>query len=161
MTHESLEVIIGQLLLHQHLTLATAESCTGGLIGHRLTEVPGSSEYFLGGIIAYSNEIKEHVLGVSHATLETYGAVSAETAIEMARGARRVLGADIAVSVTGIAGPGGGTAAKPIGLTYLALVTANAERVEKFVWNRDRTGNKWESSEAALRMIQDYLASSD
>jgi PncC family amidohydrolase len=152
------EVVIGRLLSKHKFTLATAESCTGGLIGHRLPEVPGSSEYFLGGIIAYSNEIKERVLGVSHATLESHGAVSAETAIEMARGARRVLQTDIAVSVTGIAGPGGGSAGKPIGLTYLAVVAERFERVERFVWNSDRSVNKWASSEAALQMVIDYLA---
>ncbi|HSD82824.1 MAG TPA: CinA family protein [Anaerolineae bacterium] len=154
----SLEVVIGGLLIQHKLTLATAESCTGGLIGHRLTEVPGSSEYFLGGIIAYSNEIKERMLGVSHGTLEKHGAVSVETAIEMAHGARRVLQTDIAVSVTGIAGPGGGTADKPIGLTYIAVAAANYERVERFVWDSDRSGNKWASSEAALQMVQDYVA---
>ncbi|CAG0928185.1 nicotinamide-nucleotide amidase [Thermoflexales bacterium] len=153
----SLEVTVGRLLRQRPLTLATAESCTGGLIGHRLTEVAGSSAYFLGGIIAYSNKVKAHLLGVKPETLEVHGAVSAETAIEMARGARRALGADIAVSVTGIAGPDGGTADKPIGLTYIALAAAHDERVERFVWDQDRVGNKWESSEAALRMIQDYL----
>jgi PncC family amidohydrolase len=157
MTNEPLEVVVGQLLLQHHLTLATAESCTGGLIGHRLTNVPGSSEYFLGGIIAYANEIKERVLGVSPQTLDAHGAVSAETAIEMARGARRVLGVDLAVSVTGIAGPGGGTAEKPIGLVYAALAAPDFERVEKFVWDQDREGNKWESSEAALRIAREYL----
>ena len=156
---EALEVMIGQLLRQQRLTLATAESCTGGLIGHRLTDVPGSSDYFLGGIIAYSNEIKERLLGVKLETLQAHGAVSAETAIEMARGASRVLGADVAVSVTGIAGPGGGTADKPIGLTYVAVVAANYERVERFVWAKDRSGNKWDSSEAALRMLKEYLGS--
>jgi PncC family amidohydrolase len=155
---EALEVLIGQLLNQQHLTLATAESCTGGLIGHRLTEVPGSSDYFRGGIIAYSNEIKERVLGVSHATLESYGAVSAETAIEMARGARRVLQTDLAVSVTGIAGPGGGSADKPIGLTYIAVAAERYERVARFVWKSDRSGNKQSSSEAALQMVIAYLA---
>jgi len=155
---ETLEIVIGKLLNARHFTLATAESCTGGLIGHRLTDVPGSSEYFLGGIIAYSNEIKERMLGVSHATLEQYGAVSAETAIEMARGARRVLQTDIAVSVTGIAGPGGGSADKPIGLTYIAVAAEGYERVERFVWDSDRRGNKLSSSEAALQMVIDYLA---
>ena len=152
-----LEAVIGHLLLKSKLTLATAESCTGGLIGHRLTEVPGSSEYYCGGIIAYSNDIKERVLGVKLETLEKHGAVSAQTAREMAHGARRVLGADIAVSVTGIAGPGGATADKPIGLTYIALATATGERVERFVWDKDRTGNKWASSEAALQILKDYL----
>ncbi len=155
---EALEVTTGRLLRKHRLTLATAESCTGGLIGHRLTDVPGSSDYFLGGIIAYSNEIKERSLGVKLETLQTHGAVSAETAIEMARGARRALGTDIAVSVTGIAGPGGGTTDKPIGLTYVAVVAAHYERVERFVWGGDRAGNKRASSEAALQMLQDYLA---
>jgi nicotinamide-nucleotide amidase len=152
------EVMIGQPLRQQHLTLAVAESCTGGLIGHRLTDVPGSSDYFLGGIIAYSNEIKERLLGIKLETLQTHGAVSAEIAIEMARGARRALGTDLAVSVTGIAGPGGGTADKPIGLTYIAVAAVTYERVERFVWDKDRSGNKWDSSEAALHLLQDYLA---
>ena len=154
---DPLEVIVGQLLLQHKLTLALAESCTGGLVGHRITDVPGSSAYLLGGVIAYSNEIKERVLGVSRVTLEAHGAVSAATAVEMARGARRVLQTDLAVSVTGIAGPGGGSADKPIGLTYIALAAAGAERVEKYVWDGDRAGNKWASSEAALQMLKDYL----
>ena len=156
---EPLEITVGRLLFQHHLTLATAESCTGGLIGHRLTNVPGSSEYFLGGIIAYANEIKGRVLGVSRQTLDAHGAVSAETALEMARGARSVLGVDLAVSVTGIAGPGGGTDEKPVGLVYVELAAPGFERVEKFVWNQDREGNKWESAEAALRLVQDYLQS--
>ena len=159
MNDSSLEIAVGQLLLQHHLTLATAESCTGGLIGHRLTNVPGSSEYFLGGIIAYANAIKEHVLGISPQTLDSHGAVSAETALEMARGARHVLGVDLAVSVTGIAGPGGGTDEKPVGLTYVALAALGFERVEKFVWNQDREGNKWESAEVALRLVWNYLQS--
>jgi PncC family amidohydrolase len=159
MTNELLEITAGRLLLKHRLTLATAESCTGGLIGHRLTNVPGSSEYFLGGIIAYANVIKERVLSVSRQTLDTHGAVSAETAVEMARGARRMLGVDIAISVTGIAGPGGGTPEKPVGLVYIALAAPDFERVEQFVWNQDREGNKWESAEAALRLVLEYLPS--
>jgi PncC family amidohydrolase len=159
MTNEPFEITVGQLLLKRHLTLATAESCTGGLIGHRLTNVPGSSDYFLGGIIAYANEVKERVLSVSQQTLETHGAVSAETAIEMARGARRILDTDVAVSATGIAGPGGGTLDKPVGLVYIALAAPDFERMERFVWNQDREGNKWESSEAALRLVLEYLRS--
>ncbi len=157
-TATPLEVTIGPLLLKGTMTLATAESCTGGLIGHRLTNVPGSSEYFLGGVVAYSYDAKEHLLGVPHNTLYDHGAVSPETAIEMARGARRALGADIGLSVTGIAGPGGGLPGKPVGLVYICLSARDFERVERFVWDQDRVGNKWASSEAALQMLQDYLA---
>src|SRR3972149_4847309 len=113
---EKLEEVVGQLLTKQNLTLSLAESCTGGLIGHRLTNVPGSSDYFLGGIIAYAYEAKERLLDVKHNTLYERGAVSAETALEMARGARKALGADIGLSVTGIAGPGGGVPGKPVGV---------------------------------------------
>src|SRR5512136_3481226 len=115
---EKIQVIIGQMLVERKLKLATAESCTGGLVGHRLTNVPGSSEYFEGGIVAYSYEAKERLLGVHHDTLYEHGAVSAETAIEMAHGVRRALGTDIGIAVTGIAGPGGGLPDKPVGLVY-------------------------------------------
>ena len=155
---EPLEVIVGQLLLERKLTLALAESCTGGLVGHRITDVPGSSAYLMGGIVAYSYDAKELLLGVRHNTLYDHGAVSAETAIEMARGARRALGSDIGISVTGIAGPGGGLPGKPVGSVYICLSARDFERVEKFVWDKDRSGNKWASSEAALQMLRDYLA---
>jgi PncC family amidohydrolase len=155
----SLETQIGNLLSQQHFTLATAESCTGGLIGHRLTNVPGSSAYFLGGIVAYAYEAKEHLLGVHHNTLYDHGAVSRETAIEMARGARRVFGADLAVAVTGIAGPGGGLPNKPVGLTWIALSTRDGETAQQFVWDKDRESNKAASAEAALQMVWDYLSS--
>jgi PncC family amidohydrolase len=155
---EPLEVIVGQLLLKRKLTLALAESCTGGLVGHRITDVPGSSAYLIGGIVAYSYDAKELLLGVRHNTLYDHGAVSAETAIEMARGARRALGSDIGISVTGIAGPGGGLPGKPVGSVYICLSARDFERVEKFVWDKDRSGNKWASSEAALQMLRDYLA---
>ncbi len=122
---ETLEEVVGRLLRARGLTLAVAESCTGGLLGGRLTNIPGSSDYFLGGIISYSNAVKEAVLGVPAATLAAHGAVSAETAGAMAEGARRVTGADIGVSVTGVAGPGGGTAEKPVGLAYLGLAVAD------------------------------------
>ena len=139
------------------MTVALAESCTGGLVGHRLTEVPGSSNYFLGGIVCYSNSAKERLLGVSQDTLLAHGAVSAETALEMAQGARRELGADIGLSVTGIAGPAGGTPDKPVGLVYIALATPKGERCERHVWDSDRSGNKALSAEAALDLLQRYL----
>jgi nicotinamide-nucleotide amidase len=154
---EPLEVVVGRLLMAHKLTLSLGESCTGGLIGHRLTDVPGSSEYFMGGVVAYSYDAKEKFLNVRHNTLYDYGAVSPETAVEMARGARRAFGTDIGLSVTGIAGPGGGLPGKPVGLVYICLSTRDTERTEKFVWQNDRAGNKWASSEAALQMLKAYL----
>lgn len=155
---ESLEELIGKLLTEKKLTLALGESCTGGLVAHRLTNVPGSSNYVLGGIIAYSNEAKERLLGVRHTTLEEHGAVSGETAIEMARGARAALGADVGLSVTGIAGPGGGTPEKPVGLVYVALSAGDWEQVERLAWSGSREENKAQSAEAALVMLRDYLS---
>ncbi len=157
MTEEPLEVRVGRLLIRHHLTIATAESCTGGLIGHLLTNVSGSSTYVLGGIIAYSNEAKVALLGVSPSTLEDYGAVSEPTALAMARGARERFGADIAVSTTGIAGPTGGTTDKPVGLVYIGLVSMLGEQCERHVWKEDRSGNKRLSAEAALRLLITYL----
>jgi PncC family amidohydrolase len=154
---EKLEVIVGHMLAERKLKLATAESCTGGLVGHRLTNVPGSSGYLEGGVIAYSYEAKERLLGVHHDTLYEHGAVSAETALEMARGARKALGADIGLAVTGIAGPGGGLPGKPVGLVYIALSARTYERVEHYVWDSDREGNKAYSAEAALAMLKEFL----
>jgi PncC family amidohydrolase len=152
-----LEESLGPLLVARRLTLATAESCTGGLIGHWLTNVPGSSDYFLGGLIVYSNLAKEKMLGVRPETLQAFGAVSEPTAREMARGACRVLGAHLGVAVTGIAGPGGGTADKPVGLTWIALCAPGFERAERYVWTGNRAANKDASAEAALRLVWDYL----
>lgn len=148
---------VGRLLKARGLTLATAESCTGGLIGHLITEIPGSSAYFVGGIIAYSNEVKERLLGVSAETLAREGAVSARCAAEMARGARERLAADVAVSVTGIAGPTGGTPEKPVGLTYIHLSTPDAEHGERHLWQGTRWENKRASARAALLLVKRYL----
>ncbi len=153
----ALSAEVGRLLNEHGKTVATAESCTGGLIGHLITEVPGSSSYFKGGIIAYSNEVKEGVLGVSGETLATVGAVSAACAAEMARGARLLLGVDIAVSVTGIAGPGGGTPKKPVGLTYIHLSASDCEYGERHMWRGTRAENKRASARAALLLIRRYL----
>jgi PncC family amidohydrolase len=158
MSSEPLEARLGRLISGRGLTLAIAESCTGGLLGHRLTNVPGSSDYFLGGIVAYSYDAKERLLGVQHNTLYDHGAVSEETALEMAHGARRALGSDIGVSVTGIAGPGGGMPGKPVGLTWIGLSARDTELAKQFVWSSDREGNKALSAEAALEMILEYLA---
>jgi PncC family amidohydrolase len=152
-----LEEAIGKALTRLGLSISVAESCTGGLIGHRLTNVPGSSSYFAGGVIAYSYDAKERVLEVSHNTLYDFGAVSEQTAREMARGVRRKLGTDIGVSVTGIAGPGGGLPGKPVGLTWVGLSARDVDQAREFVWPGDRAANKASSAEAALRLLMEYL----
>ncbi|MDP1547373.1 MAG: CinA family protein [Anaerolineales bacterium] len=152
-----LEMKIQELCQARGLKVCTAESCTGGLISHRITDIPGSSEYFMGGIVAYSYEAKAALLGVSWDTLNGKGAVSPETVLEMARGARTGLQSDIAISVSGIAGPGGGTAEKPVGATWIGLVTPDGEWTRHFLWNGNREQNKQYSCDAALRFILDYL----
>ena len=132
--------------------LATVESCTGGLVAHLITEVPGSSDYFAGGLVTYSNELKMRLVDVPLEVLEAHGAVSAQVARSMADGARRRLEVDIAVAVTGVAGPDGGTAAKPVGLTYIAIADADGDDVQRFLWDADRTGNKRLSAAAALEL---------
>lgn len=153
----TLESRIGDIMNQKRLTLAAAESCTGGLVSSRITDVPGSSAYFLGGVVAYSYEAKASLLGVSWDTLNKYGAVSRETVIEMARGARKLFNADIAVSISGIAGPGGGTDAKPVGTVWVGLSASGGEEARHFVWEGDRILNKQLSSEAAMQFILDYL----
>jgi PncC family amidohydrolase len=157
MSDERLERVVGDLLRAQGLTLSTAESCTGGLIGHRLTNVSGSSDYFLGGVVCYSNEVKASILKVRHDTLDKYGAVSEQTALEMARSVRELLGSDVAVSVTGIAGPTGSSPDKPVGLVYIALSAKDKEICQQFVFGHDREGNKAASAEAALKILETYL----
>ena len=152
-----LEAIIGRLLSDKGLTLAIAESCTGGLIGHRITNVPGSSRYFRGSITAYAYDVKESLLNVSPATLDEHGAVSAATARQMAVGVRRVVGTDIGLSATGIAGPSGGTAEKPVGLVYIGLVADDGVWVESEVFAGDRLENKASSAEVALSLLHRYL----
>ena len=139
------------------LKLATAESCTGGLVSDRITNVSGSSDYFPGGIVAYSNEIKASLLGVSWDTLNVYGAVSKETVLEMARGARKLFNTNIGISVSGIAGPSGGTPDKPVGTTWFGLSTETGEWVRQMNLEEDRVRNKYNSSEAALQFVIDYL----
>jgi PncC family amidohydrolase len=153
-----IEVLLGDALRKRSATIGTAESCTGGLVSHLLTNIAGSSEYVLGGIIAYSNQAKMNLLNVSSQTLMDYGAVSEEVAQEMALGARAVLGVDYAVSVTGIAGPGGGTEEKPVGLTYIGLAGPDDLLIAKrYVWEGDRVSNKNASAKAALQLILRYL----
>jgi len=153
----TLETQIGALLRRRGLKLAIAESCTGGLIGHRITNVPGSSDYFIGGVVAYAYEAKVILLGVAWDTLNKYGAVSRETVLEMAAGARRTLGTDIAVSVSGIAGPGGGLPNKPVGTTWVGLAAPDGKWARLFCFLGDREQNKALSAEAALQLVMDYL----
>lgn len=154
---ELLELYVGKLLSQKKLTLSTAESCTGGLIAHLITNVAGSSEYFMGGIVCYSNNAKANLLNVSWETLNTYGAVSKETVIEMAIGAKEKLKTDIAISVSGIAGPGGGTSQKPVGTTWVGLATPTQVEARHFIWNGNREKNKIDSAQAALQFVLDYL----
>lgn len=154
-----LEIQLGQVLQRRRWKLVLAESCTGGLLGSRITDVPGSSDYFLGGIIAYAYEAKVELLGVSWDTLNTKGAVSRETVLEMARGARERLKGDIAIAVSGIAGPGGATPEKPVGTTWIGLVTGEQEKAELFHFSGDREANKVYAVDAALRLLLDYLES--
>jgi PncC family amidohydrolase len=148
---------IQALMIERSLTLATAESCTGGLIGHVLTEVSGSSAYYEGGLVSYSDSLKVSELAVDPATLERHGAVSAQTCVAMAEGARKRYNAAVAVAVTGIAGPNGGTAAKPVGLTYVAVADDRGHDVRRHAWTADRHGNKVLSAEAALTLLLERL----
>jgi len=156
-THEPLEVLAGRLLTAQKKTLALAESCTGGLITHRLTNVPGSSAYIIASVIAYAYEAKVAALGVTWDTLQKHGAVSRETVIEMARGARERFSSTIGLAVTGIAGPGGGMPEKPVGLTYISLATVDNLLVEKHIWQGDRLQVKEQTAQAALQLLVNYL----
>jgi len=149
---------IGNLLTARHLTLAVAESCTGGLLGSRITDVSGSSAYFLGGIVAYSNVAKAKLLHVDNGLLATAGAVSEPVALAMARGAREMLGADVALGTTGIAGPTGGGPDKPVGLVYVALAASDYEVCEKHIWSGGRVENKAQTAEAALTLLERYLS---
>jgi PncC family amidohydrolase len=154
---DQLEVQVGNLLRERGLKLALAESCTGGRVGDRITNVPGSSGYFLGGVAAYAYEAKVALLGVSWDTLDTHGAVSPETVMEMARGARKALNSDIAAATSGIAGPGGGTSDKPVGTTWIGIAAPDGEWTRKFRFLGDREQNKSAAADAALQMLLDYL----
>jgi PncC family amidohydrolase len=139
--------------LERGLTVATAESCTGGLIAKTITDIPGSSGYFAGGVVSYSNEAKRRLLGVPAAVLDAHGAVSAQVAKAMALGARERFGVDLGVSVTGVAGPQGGSPAKPVGLTYVAVSDGRGVEVRRFVWAGDRAENRERSAQAALELL--------
>lgn len=140
--------------LERGLTVATAESCTGGLVAHLLTEIPGSSAYLRGGVVAYADDVKRDLLGVPAEVLAAHGAVSAQVAVAMAEGARTRLGADLGVGVTGVAGPDGGTESKPVGLVYVAVAGGGyPPEVRRFLWPGDRSGNKQDSAAAAIELL--------
>lgn len=144
---------LGERLRTRGMTLAVAESCTGGALADVITDVPGSSDYFLGGVVSYSNSAKQRMLGVAPGTLEKHGAVSAQVARQMAKGVRRAFGADLGAGVTGIVGPGGGSTEKPVGLVYISVATPEGAEVQRYRWTEDRRGNKLLSVEAALTAL--------
>ncbi len=139
------------------LTVATAESCTGGLVAHAITSRAGSSGYFVGGIVSYSNEVKSTALGVPAEALELHGAASAQVALAMANGVRERLGADVGVGVTGVAGPDGGSADKPVGLVYIAVSDRLGADVRRYHWDGDRASNIAESAAAALTFLTERV----
>ena len=158
---ENIENIIVELLIEKHLKLATAESCTGGLIAQKITSVPGASECFDCGVVTYSNEQKHKLLGVSNETLEQHGAVSEQTALEMCKGVKALANADFGISVTGIAGPGGGTDQKPVGTVWIGICGENAHKAEKFVFDGDRNQVRESTASTALEMVKNEILTSE
>jgi nicotinamide-nucleotide amidase len=154
---DGLEYEIGERLRRRGLTLGSVESATGGLISHLVTNVPGSSDYYKGSVTSYSNEVKVAVIGVKRATLERYGSVSPQVAEEMAAGGRRLLGVDICVADTGIAGPGGATPGKAVGLFYIGLAHAGGVSSRRHEFRGGRQENKGSAAEAALGWVREYL----
>lgn len=151
------EEVLGKILVERGLTLGLAESCTGGMIASRITSVPGSSSYFAGCVVAYDNRVKEGVLAVPYSQLSQYGAVSGEVARSMAAGAKRVLGTDIGIAVTGVAGPGGGTPEKPVGLVYAALDAPGTVLTRELRLGGDRSQIRFATVEEVLKMLLNYL----
>ncbi len=151
------EVSAGRALKQRGLRLAIAESCTGGLLGHMITNVPGSSDWFAGGVVAYSNEAKKRFLGVAAATLKTHGAVSSKTASEMASGVMKRLKTDVGVAITGIAGPAGGTVRKPVGTVFIALARDTKVYTKKLLLSGTRKSIKKQAATEALNVIKRFL----
>ena len=146
-----------RICLDRGVTVATAESCTGGLVAHAITEIAGSSAYYRGGFVTYADDVKRDALGVPADVLAAHGAVSAQVARAMAEGARARLSTDLAVAITGIAGPGGGSAEKPVGLTYVAVADGAGVDVRRHQWTGDRSTNKRDSAVAALELVLERL----
>ena len=148
------ENILVGLLIENKLKLSTAESCTGGLIAQKITSVPGASECFDCGVVTYSNEQKHNLLGVSNETLKKYGAVSEQTALEMCKGVKNLANADFGISVTGIAGPGGGSPQKPVGTVWIGICGENIHKAEKFIFDGDRTQVREQTANTAMEMVE-------
>lgn len=155
------EEIVGRLLKERGWKISSAESCTGGLVAHRITNIPGSSDYFESGVITYSNEAKIELLKIPEGIIKTHGAVSGQTAVAMAEGIRRLRNTDIGIGITGIAGPSGGTISKPVGLVYIALSALSYVECKEFRFTGDRCEIKLMASEAALEMILRLLENSE
>lgn len=153
----TLEKVIGQMLLAKGLTICAAESCTGGHFSHSITAIPGASAYFKGAVVAYDNAVKQSVLGVRAETLERYGAVSEQTVLEMAKGARELLKTDMAISISGIAGPDGGTPEKPVGTIWMAIADKDTVTAQKIVRGKDRLSNIQYATVQALNMVRKLL----
>jgi nicotinamide-nucleotide amidase len=157
-THgESLEEVVGRILTENRATIAVAESCTGGLLAERLTNVPGSSIYFLGGVVCYSNDLKARLLDVPPSIIESKGAVSPEVALALAEGVRKLTGAKLGIGVTGIAGPGGGTPEKPVGLVFIGIADERGPRQKDFLFVGDRDRIRLFASQTALDMARRYF----
>lgn len=154
---ESLEAVVGRLLAGRRLTLSVAESCTGGLLSSRITDIPGSSAYFERGVVAYSNRAKEELLAVPRSLLTAHGAVSAPVAEAMARGIRQSTGTSVGLAITGIAGPEGGSRAKPVGTVYVALATPEGTHSQRFRFSGGREAVKWQSTQMALDLLRRHL----
>lgn len=155
---QTLEEVVGKMLKDKGKTLSVAESCTGGLIAAKITNISGSSDYFERGVVSYSNQAKMEILGVPKELLDKFGAVSPEVALAMAQGVRKISKTDLGLSVTGIAGPSGGTKEKPVGLIYIGLADSQKSWVEKFLFGQDRMINRERASQAALNMVRLYFS---
>jgi nicotinamide-nucleotide amidase len=155
--NDELAYVVGELLKSKRLSLAVAESCTGGMLGSMITDIPGSSEYFLGGVISYSNELKMKMLSVPQIILEKYGAVSSECVSHMAEGVMRQTGADIGIAITGVAGPSGGSPEKPVGKVFIGLAAADYTDTQELQFGCDRDCNRERAATFALDMIRRYL----
>lgn len=154
---EDMEEVIGRLLKERGIKLATAESCTGGLLAARIVNAPGSSNYFVGGFVVYANELKTKLLSVEEEAIKRYGSVSEEVCRQMAVGALEETDADIALAITGIAGPEGGTPEKPVGLTYIALATDKEVIIKRFLFQKSRNENRFLATQWALELLRRYL----